>query len=170
MRPTSLDRFCEFLIEAKRRSYAGPDEAATMSEPVLSGSKQLEYREGDLSYRDIYFGMSFFVGQETVRAGLPVIWSMTYAGGVVADVTGRTAFQVQPRGLPRGAANVLVQLISARFARAGWLDFGTGVTGVTGATSRLVSGDGASSAIVSVLTGATFISPSRARTSDVNPG
>ncbi|WP_232223941.1 hypothetical protein [Anoxybacteroides tepidamans] len=33
----------------------------------MNGSKQLEYREGDYVYRDIYFGFAFFVGQETVE-------------------------------------------------------------------------------------------------------
>jgi hypothetical protein len=87
MSPISLARLCEFLIEAKRRTYAGLDDDATISAPILPGSKQLQYREGDLSYRDIYFGFSFFVGQEAVQVGLPVIWSMSYAGGVSADIT-----------------------------------------------------------------------------------
>ena len=40
-------------------------------------AKQLEYSEPDLSYRDIYFGMAFFVGQETVTANERTIWSMS---------------------------------------------------------------------------------------------
>jgi len=88
----SLPRLSEFLVDAKRKTYAGLNDDATVSAPLLPGSKQLEYRAGDLSYRDIYFGMKFFVGQETVQAGEGVIWSMSYAGGVAPDVVDRNEF------------------------------------------------------------------------------
>jgi hypothetical protein len=89
LKQTSIARLAEFLVEAKRLTYAGLDDDATVSAPLLPGAKQLEYRADDLSYRDIYFGMKFFVGQETVQAGQHVIWSMSYAGGVSSDVTDR---------------------------------------------------------------------------------
>jgi len=89
---TSLPRLSEFLVDAKRKTYAGLDDDATVAAPLLSGSKQLEYRAGDLSYRDIYFGMRFFVGQETVQAGHGAIWSMSYSGGVVPAVVDRNEF------------------------------------------------------------------------------
>ena len=88
----SLARLSEFLVDAKRKTYAGLNDDATVSAPLLPGSKQLEYRAGDLSYRDIYFGMKFFVGQETVQAGEGVIWSMSYAGGVAPTVVDRNEF------------------------------------------------------------------------------
>ena len=69
MNQISRARLSEFLVEAKRKTYAGLDDDATVLAPLLPGSKQLEYRDRDLSYRDIYFGMRFFVGQETVQAG-----------------------------------------------------------------------------------------------------
>src|SRR5205809_8060131 len=56
---------------------------------------------------------------------------------------------------------------SARFALVETV-FGTEVAG--GATSRLASGGGVSLASISAATGATFISPSRARVSAVRPG
>lgn len=80
-----------FLLEAKRRTYAGLDDDATIAVPQLAGSKQLEHRAGPYSYRDIYFGMGFFVGQETVSMGDRPIWSMAYSGGALADVSGRDA-------------------------------------------------------------------------------
>ena len=92
MNQTSLARLAKFLVEAKRRTYAGLDDDATIASPILQGSKQLEYRDHDLFYRDIYFGMGFFVGQETVQAGPQVIWSMSYAGGVAPDITDREEF------------------------------------------------------------------------------
>lgn len=80
-----------FLLEAKRRTYAGLDDDATITAPLLPGSKQLEHRSGGYAYRDIYFGMRFFVGQETVARDGQVIWSMAYSGGASADVTDRNA-------------------------------------------------------------------------------
>ena len=92
MNQTSLARLSGFLVEAKRQTYAGLDDDATISAPILPGSKQLEYHDHDLSYRDIYFGMSFFVGQETVQAGPKIIWSMSYAGGTASDIRDREQF------------------------------------------------------------------------------
>jgi hypothetical protein len=82
-------RLSAFLVEAKRRTYAGLDDDATVSARIFPGSKQLEYREHDLSYRDIYFGMMYFVGQEVVEADERVIWSMSYAGGLSPGITDR---------------------------------------------------------------------------------
>ncbi|MGY4358361.1 hypothetical protein ACVWZR_007491 [Bradyrhizobium sp. i1.3.1] len=79
-----------FLVEAKRRTYAGLDDDATVAAPLLAGSKQLEHREPPYAYRDIYFGMGFFVGQETVSQDDRVIWSMSYSGGARADITDRS--------------------------------------------------------------------------------
>jgi hypothetical protein len=56
------------LLEAKRTTYAGRGDEATVM-PLLPGSKQLEYRDGDYLYRDIYFGMAYFVGQESSSIG-----------------------------------------------------------------------------------------------------
>jgi hypothetical protein len=77
------------LVEAKRRTYAGLDDDATVAAPLLAGSKQLEHRAPPYAYRDIYFGMGFFVGQETVSRDDRVIWSMSYSGGVRAEITDR---------------------------------------------------------------------------------
>ena len=92
MDQTSKARLAAFLVAAKRRTYAGLDDDATISSPELRGSRQLDYGEQDLSYRDIYFGMRFFVGQETVQVGQHVVWSMSYAGGVAATVVDRNEF------------------------------------------------------------------------------
>jgi hypothetical protein len=85
----SPDRLSAFLVEAKRRTYAGLDDDATVSTPAFPGSKQLEYREQNLSYRDIYFGMTYFVGQEVVQSDERVIWSMSYAGGLLPGIADR---------------------------------------------------------------------------------
>jgi Domain of unknown function (DUF5680) len=81
-----------FLVEAKRRTYAGLDDDATVAAPLLAGSKQLEHRAPPYAYRDIYFGMGFFVGQETVSHDERVIWSMSYSGGVRPEIRDRDTF------------------------------------------------------------------------------
>jgi hypothetical protein len=59
--------------------------------PIFLGSKQLEHRSDEFHCRDIYFGMAYFIGQETVATGGQVIWSMSYSGGASLGVTGRKA-------------------------------------------------------------------------------
>ena len=66
-----------FLIRAKRNTYAAQGDESSV-EPVLIGSKQLEYKEGSLFYRAIYFGFVAFVGQEVVYNNMSPIWSMVY--------------------------------------------------------------------------------------------
>lgn len=73
--------FQEFLVEAKKATYASQGDEASVT-PQFNGSKQLEYKSGDYFYRDVYFGMSFFVGQEIVEYKNRPIWSMVYSGGV----------------------------------------------------------------------------------------
>jgi hypothetical protein len=92
MDQTAIARLAAFLIEAKRRTYAGLDDDATVATPIIAGSKQLDYSDGELSYRDIYFGMAFFVGQEVVTDKRRAIWSMSYAGGVSPEITDRDKF------------------------------------------------------------------------------
>lgn len=81
-----------FLVGAKRRTFAGLDDDATVATPLLAGSKQLEHRAPPYAYRDIYFGMGFFVGQENVSRDDRVIWSMSYSGGVRAEIRDRDTF------------------------------------------------------------------------------
>jgi hypothetical protein len=80
-------QLAEFLVQAKRATYAAQGDDASVT-PFLPGSRQLEYQLGDVLYRDIYFGMAYFVGQETVYAGEQPIWAMSYAGGVTTPGPG----------------------------------------------------------------------------------
>lgn len=75
------ESLAKFLVEAKRKTYASQGDDASV-EPLLNGSKQLEYSSGNYSYRDIYYGSAFFIGQETVEFENRPIWSMVYSGGV----------------------------------------------------------------------------------------
>ena len=81
----SNDEFVQFLLKAKKSTYAALGDGASVS-PLLPGSHQLEFVEGSWLYRDVYFGGHFFVGQETVyKEGVPT-WCMGYAGGLVDEV------------------------------------------------------------------------------------
>lgn len=103
-----------FIRAAKQATYAAQGGVASV-EPRIAGSKQLEFRDGPLTYHDIYVGMSRFVGQEMVFENGRPIWSMSYAGGV-RDTTSpdgtvaiyahlRAALLLAPTSLPvRGPA------------------------------------------------------------------
>lgn len=83
--PVSDAALVDFLLRAKRATYANQGGAETKVAPALPGSVQLEFRDGDLLYRDIYYGSVFFVGEEVVyQQGRPV-WVMNYGGGVTVD-------------------------------------------------------------------------------------
>jgi len=89
--PIGRDELIAFLIDAKRRTYAaGGGGSEAVVTPLLPGSHQLEYRDGSLLYRDIYFGEAYFVGQETVYAGSSPLWAMCYAGGFTTSVSDQT--------------------------------------------------------------------------------
>ncbi len=69
----------EFLIRAKRATYAGKGAETASSRP---GSHDLVYSEGDLTYYDTYLGGERFAGEEALwKSGVP-FWSMNYAGRV----------------------------------------------------------------------------------------
>jgi hypothetical protein len=85
MKAHLLDDLRWFLSAAKQSTYAAQGDKASVS-PLLAGSKQLECSDGPFAYRDIYFGMTRFAGQETVAHNGRVTWSMTYAGGVDTEV------------------------------------------------------------------------------------
>jgi hypothetical protein len=72
------------LTQCKTPNISSQGDEATVT-PFLPGSRQLEYQEGALLYRDIYFGGAFFVGQETVYEASAPVWAMCYAGGVITS-------------------------------------------------------------------------------------
>ena len=72
----------EFLIKAKRATYAGKG-AETASSRVKS--HDLVYREGDLMYYDTYLGGPKFAGEEALWISDVPYWSMNYVGRVTGD-------------------------------------------------------------------------------------
>ncbi|NMP25099.1 hypothetical protein HIJ39_22635 [Sulfobacillus sp. DSM 109850] len=75
-----------FDFLAKRQTYAAQGDDASV-EPLLPGARQLKYGHGAFFYQDVYFGVAYFVGQETVYDEGQPYWSMSYAGGVDPAVT-----------------------------------------------------------------------------------
>ncbi len=74
--------FVEFLLRAKRSTYAAGVHASASSRPA---SQDLPYQEGDFFYLDSYLGGLRFAGEEAVwHAGQPV-WAMNYYGWMLAD-------------------------------------------------------------------------------------
>lgn len=82
---TTLSEFRHFLAAAKRATYAAQGDSASVA-PRFEGSKQLEHREGAFFYRDVYFGLLQFVGQELVYRAERPVWSMSYAGGLHSGI------------------------------------------------------------------------------------
>ncbi|MAE49369.1 hypothetical protein CMI48_00930 [Candidatus Pacearchaeota archaeon] len=73
----------EFLVLAKINGYATGGEGRESK--LEDGGKELKFSEGDLSYRDKYYGFDPFSGEEIVWKGGEIIWSMNYYGGVDPD-------------------------------------------------------------------------------------
>ncbi|MFZ2150629.1 MAG: DUF5680 domain-containing protein [Candidatus Absconditicoccaceae bacterium] len=74
------DRLCEFLVEAKKSTYA-----AGSSRPEKSGkdfSTTLTFRNGNWKYHDNYFGGEPYGGREVVFFKGQPVYIMTYYGAV----------------------------------------------------------------------------------------
>lgn len=68
----------KFLIEARTKTYAGSTGAV---DALLNGSKQLEYSDGGLFYRDVFYtGKNTFYGIETVFNNDEPVFGMSYYG------------------------------------------------------------------------------------------
>jgi hypothetical protein len=76
------DKIIDFLIKAKRATYAGKGPEKAASRPM---SHDLEYMESDLKYIDTYLGGEKFAGEEALWENNCPIWAMNYYGRVIAD-------------------------------------------------------------------------------------
>lgn len=77
-----LEKLAPFLVKAKNVTYASGNEEYAVT-PVLAGSHQLEYLDGNLLYRDIYYGGLHFIGMEMVFRKEQPFWGMSYYGGIL---------------------------------------------------------------------------------------
>ncbi len=81
-------KLVEFLVRAKKETYAGGGEEISPQRP---GFKESEYREGDWYYRDSYSGFYQAPGQEVVYFKDEPVWAMTYSGGMKKEFHGDEA-------------------------------------------------------------------------------
>jgi hypothetical protein len=73
-----MNKIESFLIKARTKTYAG---SIGKVGAALNGSKQLEFREDDMLYRDVYYtGKNTFYGIETVFKNNEPIFGMSYYG------------------------------------------------------------------------------------------
>lgn len=92
--PIRKRQLSQFLVEAKIVTYAsGSDEFAVPA--ALPESNHLEYQQGDLLYKDIYFGGLGFIGMESVYLAGKPIWGMSYYGTVLPE-SGETQLAGMP--------------------------------------------------------------------------
>lgn len=80
------DALVRFLLKAKKATYASQGDGASVKNPVLPGTHQLEFTEGPFFYRDVYTGEAMFAGQEIVYWEGKPVWTMSYAGNIPRDV------------------------------------------------------------------------------------
>lgn len=74
----------EFLVKAKKNTYAGDGVLSTSSRP---NSKDLKYTEGNFLYIDSYFGSTDFIGEEVVFEKTVPAWGMNYYGKMLVPST-----------------------------------------------------------------------------------
>lgn len=76
------DEVIEFLIRAKRKTYAGKGAETTASRP---NSHDLMYEENGFKYIDSYLGGKSFSGEEAMWQTDAPFWAMNYSGHVTGD-------------------------------------------------------------------------------------
>ncbi|MCF7835420.1 DUF5680 domain-containing protein [Candidatus Gracilibacteria bacterium] len=79
------DRLCEFLVEAKKSTYAAGDSRSEKIEKDFS--KTLIFRDGNRKYHDNYFGGEPYGGREVVFFKGQPVYIMTYYGAVNEDIS-----------------------------------------------------------------------------------
>lgn len=75
-----MDKMVEFLLNAKRFTYAGKGPLSKSSRP---SSYDLTYEEGEFLYIDTYLGNYQFSGQEAVWHKGKALWALNYTGRVL---------------------------------------------------------------------------------------
>ena len=76
------DEIIEFLIRAKRATYAGKGAETDSSRPA---SHDLQYQEDTRYYYDTYLGGRQFAGEEAVWEDGKPMWAMNYCGRVLSE-------------------------------------------------------------------------------------
>jgi len=74
----NLQEFARFIVNAKKNTYAGRGEGRRDAD----GSKNLQFTEGEYTYKDRYFGSERFGGEEVVWVKDKPVWLMNYYGRI----------------------------------------------------------------------------------------
>ena len=69
-----------FIVQAKAATYVGGGEHTCSCRPE---SHDLEFKDGDWSYLDSYFGGRDFIGEEVVYYKGKAVWAMNYYGRIL---------------------------------------------------------------------------------------
>ena len=70
--------FLEFLVKAKKGTYANGNASKSPSSRLLS--KDYHYEDSHFTYHDTYFGGVKFIGEEVVYYNENILWGMNYYG------------------------------------------------------------------------------------------
>ena len=70
--------FLDFLVKAKKGTYANGDASKSPSSRLLS--KDYHYEDGNFTYHDTYFGGVKFMSEEVVYYNDNILWGMNYYG------------------------------------------------------------------------------------------
>lgn len=80
--PMEVNKVKEFLIKAKRNTYAANKGKC---ESCRTGSMDFRYEEGEFVYLDSYLGSEEFIGEEAVWQNGRAVWGMNYCGRVTGE-------------------------------------------------------------------------------------
>lgn len=80
--PADHREITDFLIRAKKKTYAGKGAESESTRPC---SHDLRYSEGNLLYIDTYLGGEMFSGEEAVWVKNQPVYAMNYSGKVLDD-------------------------------------------------------------------------------------
>lgn len=75
--------FLDFLVKAKKGTYANGDASKSSSSRLLS--KDYHYEDGNFTYHDTYFGGVKFMGEEVVYYNDNIFLGMNYYGITLDD-------------------------------------------------------------------------------------
>lgn len=84
-----MDNIKEFLIEAKKQTYA--NEKVEKVSSSRYESKDYEYKKDNMIYHDTYFGGTNFIGEEVVYLDDKIYWAMNYYGVNLDETLGEEA-------------------------------------------------------------------------------
>ena len=73
----------QFLVKAKKKTYASEGEGGEKIKE--DGCKELMFEKDNFKYRDRYYGVNPFIGEEVVFRNDKAVWVMNYCGAVISS-------------------------------------------------------------------------------------